>query len=106
MDKLGKNKMNTYYALRNAIFVTFRGQILESAFYFTLGECLAVGFTSFLVFFIKFLKDPDAPLSQGILYLIIFSMMMTTSVILRNLGFFTGYCQSISMRKTIISALF
>ena len=81
LDEKGKSKMNTYYAFRNALFATFRSEIIVAAIYFTISEGLAVGFTSFLLFFIEFLKDPDAPTEQGVQYLVIFSAMMICSVV-------------------------
>ena len=66
LDKKGKNKMNSYYAFRNALLATFKFDIMVAAIYLLVSECLAVGFTSFLIYFIKYLKDPDAPIELGI----------------------------------------
>ena len=70
---------NNYYAFRNALFSTFRGNILVIALSYLMAETLAVGFTSFIVYLIRYLKDPDATVRDGVIYIAIFALMMASS---------------------------
>jgi len=99
-------KGNFYYPVRNAIWDTFGPSICTSALFCTFSECFAIGFTSFLIVLIAFIKDPESKTLTGIGYLCIFSAMMACSSIFRNYYIFHGYVTSINMRKTLISALY
>lgn len=101
-----KDPKNGYYALRNALFVTFRSTIFYCSFLYFMADGLSVGFTSFLLYLIKYLKDPDAPISKGVEYVCTLSVMIIFSCIFRNYCYLISYNCIISMRKTIISALF
>lgn len=96
---------NHYYAFRNSLFSTFRGDVAVIALSYMMAEMLAVGFTSFIVYVIRYLKDPDAPLRDGIIYIVIFAVMMLSSSLFRNYFFFTAYVWSINMRKAIFASL-
>ena len=105
-SKYPECKENGYYALRNAMFDTYRGTTIYCAFLYFMADGLSVGFTSFLIYVIKYLKDPDAPLSQGMQYAVSLSIMIVFSCIFRNHAYLIGYNLTISMRKSLISALF
>jgi len=100
------NRLNNYYAFRDALWVTFRGDILSVALLYTVSECLSVGFTSFLIYLIKYLRDPDASLREGIIYLVLLSCMIVSSILLKNLAYFHGFNWTITMRKAMISSLY
>lgn len=98
--------MNAYYALKQAVWLTFRGEIAKITFCFVMSEGLSVGFTSFLTYLIRYLKDPDAPITDGIIYLSIFTVMICASVLFRNYAYFISYNWTISIRKSLVGALF
>lgn len=70
-----------------------------------MAELMAIGFTSFIVFLIRYLQDPDAPLRDGIIYICIFAFMMCSSSLFRNYFFFTAYSWAINMRKAIFASM-
>lgn len=70
-----------------------------------MAEGLAVGFTSFIVYLIRYLKDAEAVLSEGIVLVAILAAMMIISFLFRNYFLFAAYNWAIKMRKSIFSAL-
>lgn len=68
--------------------MTFRRDILVMALNYFFAEALSLGFTSFIVYIIKWIKDPDAEIQQGITYVIIQALMMSLFLLFRNHFFF------------------
>lgn len=95
-----------YYVLRGAIWDTFGHMFLETACYCFFGETFAIGYTSFLVVLIAFIKNPEAEVLEGIGYLAIFISMMILAALNRNFYISSGYILSVKMRKAIVCSLY
>ena len=95
-----------YVCVRRAWWLTFRFDLITSAFYSFTGECCAIGFTTSLIFLINFIKNDDAELKEGIIYLMAFGILMFLSVYCKNTFIWTGQINSTRMRKTLIAAMY
>jgi len=97
---------NSYLALRWAIWRTFRWSILRcSAIYFA-SECCSIGFTSFLMFLVRYIRDDEASTTRGITLVAIFTGIMVLSSCFRNAWYFWGLKNAIQVRKTLVAALY
>lgn len=105
-ERVSGEKQNFYYVVRGAIWDTFGKDFIETAIYCFFSESCAVGFTSFLIVLIAFIKDPEASTGEGIGYLAIFAAMMISASLFRNYYIFHGYVVAVNIRKTIITALY
>jgi ABC-type multidrug transport system fused ATPase/permease subunit len=101
-----KNSLNYYYTIRNAIWATFRKDVMIGGFTYFLGETCAVGYTSLLVYIINYLKDESASLTDGIILICIFGVLMTVGALCKNFFVFSGYQTAIKIRKTLIAAMY
>ena len=73
--------------------------------YYFMAEGLAVGFTSFTVYIIRWIKDPDAPLLDGIIFVAILGVMMTLQLVFRNQYMFIGYVWGTKIRKSVFASI-
>ena len=95
-----------YYVLRKAIWQTFKGLFLKSAFASLLENICAMLYTGSLVTLIGYIGNPDETIKDGLIYLGIFSMFMIGASVFRNLFIFSGYIFSVNLRKVMISAVY
>jgi len=77
-------KPDHYTSLRNAVFKTFGGTLIQSAFYAFIGECTVITFTTYLIIIIDYLKDENAPVYMGYIHASVYSACMIASVIFKN----------------------
>jgi len=70
------------------------------------GELCAIGFTTSLIYLIAYIKDDDAPIEEGIVYLVIFSVLMYFSAMFKNHYIFKGALIAVQMRKTLVAAMY
>ena len=101
-----KTPLSQYYAVRNAVWATFRNDIFIGAFSYFMGETCAIGYTSLLIYLINFLKDDTAPITDGIILIAIFGALMTVGALFKNFFVFQGYQTAIKIRKTLIAAMY
>ena len=110
--KFGRDAMKentplaTYYVMRNAVWATFRGNMIFTSFIYFCGESCAIGYTSFLIYLINYLKDETAPLSEGLILLAIFATLMGSGAVFKNYFVFSGYKMAIGIRKTLVAAMY
>ena len=71
-----------------------------------ISDLAAVGYTSFIVYLIDYLKDEKAETKDGILLVLAFGSLMITSLVSRNYYVFYGYMVSVRIRKTLIAAMY
>lgn len=79
-----------YYCFRDAYLRTFGFAVFKSAFYCFAGEVCAIGFTTSLINLINYIKDPEAPLEDGVYYLIAFGVLMFLSTYSKNNFIWSG----------------
>jgi ABC-type multidrug transport system fused ATPase/permease subunit len=60
----------------------------------------------FLFYLIKYLKDPEAPYTDGIWLICVYSASITVATLFRNYYIFLGYAIAIRMRKAIVSSMY
>ena len=104
--KLTGKKEVYYYIVRNALWDTFGSEVLLTAFLAFMGEFSAICYTMFLSVLITYLKNPEIKYYWGILYLVIFALMMLCSSVFRNQYIMKGSIVALKIRKTVISAMY
>ena len=97
---------NYYYPVRNAILVTFGAEILRTSAFIFLSECLVIAFTTFLITLIDYLKDPEAEVYLGVIYVVVFAALMLAASLLRNEQQLLGFKTAIRSRKCLTAALY
>jgi ABC-type multidrug transport system fused ATPase/permease subunit len=55
---------------------------------------------------ISFLSNPEATTGEGIVNIVVFAILMLCSALFRNYYVFDGYCLAVTLRKTLVSALY
>lgn len=80
-----------YYKLRDAIWDTFKKELFYVSFITLFAESCSVGYTVLLINIIDFIKDEEAPISQGIILVALFGIMMIISSITKNYYIYTGF---------------
>ena len=100
------DKPNHYLPLRNAVFATFGWDLVVAAFYAFLSECCVIGFTTYMIVLIKYLKDPDAEVYMGIIHILAFAAMMIASVAFKNEMQMLGFRNSVAIRKSLTAAIY
>ena len=78
---------------------------METVLLTFLSELFAIGYASFLIYLVKFLKDPDAPLEEGIWKACVFGVLMVANIVCKNQYMMKGSVMGIKMRKTIIGSM-
>lgn len=97
---------NYYYPVRNAILATFGAEILRTSGFIFLSECLVIAFTTFLITLIGYLKDPEAEVYLGVVYVAVFAVLMLAASLLRNEQQLLGFKTAIRSRKCLTAALY
>lgn len=69
-------------------------------------EVLAIVYTYLIRGIILFIRNKDAPYSEGIIQVSLFTVSALLSTILKNLYSFHTYKLTIKLRKTLICALY
>ena len=92
--------------LWKAAFVTFWKELILGSIVALYTEGITVSYTFSLVYLIAYLRDPDAPVSQGITLTCLYSAAVVSSAFGRNNYYCKGYVMAIKLRKTIISAMY
>ena len=80
--------------------------VFKSAFFCFTGEICAIGFTTSLIFLINYIKDEDAPFSEGVLYLVAFGVLMFTSTYCKNNFIWSGQVNATKMRKCLVASMY
>jgi hypothetical protein len=89
-----------------AIWDTFKWHVAKPAFFCYISELLALGQNSMLILMIKFINDPDMEIQYGVLYVIIFALLMSANTLCRQQYIFSGYNLSINIRKSLTGILY
>ncbi len=71
-----------------------------------IAEGITVSYVYFLFYLISYLKDPEAPYTDGIWLICVYSAAVAVSTLFRNYYIFLGYVIAIKMRKAIVSAMY
>lgn len=79
---------------------------MRNALFAFLSEMGSVGYTTFLIVLIGFIKNPEAEVWEGIGYLAIFATLMFLAAFFRNYYIADGFVIAIKVRKTLIAALY
>ena len=103
--KTGK-KGEFYYVVRGAIWDTFKWRIIYNAILAFLADCMAIGYTTFLIVFIKHIKDPESTITQGCWKLAIYIVLIICFSTLKNMQIFHGMYVATQLRKTIILSMY
>ena len=69
-------------------------------------EGIIVSTVYFLFYLINYLKDPEAPITDGVWICTVYCSAVAVSVVLRNKYIFDGYLMAIRMRKALVSTLY
>ena len=81
--KENNSNKSFYVPFRNAVWATFKWEIIKSAICNFFADCCSIGYTSFLKYLIEWLRDDDATIQQGAIYLAIFFAFMCGSTMFR-----------------------
>ena len=92
--------------VRSALWHTFRLHWGIAAFFGIVGECSGIFSCFFITFLIRYLRDPDAPLEDGIKFVSIFLVVNIFSALCRNFYIHYGFITSIRMRRTLVAVIF
>ena len=84
LEKSTGEKQEYYYVLRNAVWDTFGKKVLLNAFMTFSSDMFSIAYTSYLLVLIRYIRDENATLGEGIVKLLIFSSMMTAMSLLKN----------------------
>ena len=76
--------------MRNAIWDTFGKGYLLCALYTILADVFAIGFTTYLIELINFIKNPNGTAGEGFYKLLVFSFLMIVSLLLKNAQIWQG----------------
>ena len=101
-----EGKADHYTSLKWAVFRTFGGSLLHSAFFAFLGECTVIAFTTYMIVIIDYLKDEVVPRYMGYVHAVIFSALMIASVICKNESQIIGFKNSVAIRKSLTAAMY
>ena len=98
---------NGYYqVVKRAIWTTFKWDILWASFLSFIADLFAIGFTTFIIVLIRFIKAPNTDIWTGVGYSAIFGTLMFLMGICRNQYMFAGMRLGVRIRKTLISSMY
>jgi ABC-type multidrug transport system fused ATPase/permease subunit len=92
--------------VRNSIWATLYKDYLLAVLSALIAEGITVSYVYFLFYLISYLKDPDAPYTDGIWLICVYSAAVALSTVFRNYYIFLGYVIAIKMRKAIVSSMY
>lgn len=92
--------------MRSALWDTFGGMVTLSSILFFIADVCGMCYIAMVLMLTNYLKNPDTFIEEGVLYVAIFALLMFSSAIARNHFYYIGVRCSITMRKTLISALY
>ena len=95
-----------YICVRNALFRTFIGEIMLGNLLCVIAETSSIGFTTSLIYLIAYIKDDDAEISTGIIWLCAFSILMLMSTLFKNHYMMAGANTAVRMRKTLVASMY
>lgn len=79
-----KDNKTFYYVIRGTLYDTFKFDVFVTAFFAFMGEFSAIAYSMFLKVLVDYLKDDEAPIYMGVIYVLIFGLLMLCSSICRN----------------------
>ena len=80
----GKPENGFYGVIKSALWTTFKWDILWSSFLSFISDVFAIGFTTFIIVLIKFIKEPDTNVWVGVGYSAVFGALMFAMGMCRN----------------------
>jgi ABC-type multidrug transport system fused ATPase/permease subunit len=92
--------------VRNSIWATFGGDFVKASLSAIIAESITVSYVYFLFYLINYLKDPEAPYTDGIWLVCVYSAAVAIATLFRNYYIFLGYAIAIRMRKAIVSTMY
>ena len=92
--------------VKGACWMTFRWYWLTSTAFAIFGECCGIFNCYFTSHLIKYLRDEDAPLEDGIKMAVAFSVIQITNTLCKNFYVHYGFLTSIRMRRTLVAVIF
>lgn len=92
--------------VKNAVWRTFRTEWLISALFGVIGESTGVFSCFYISFLIKYIRDEDAEVTEGIKHLCIFIATCIVNQVCRSYYVFYGSITAIKMRKTLVDVIF
>lgn len=104
-EKQGKTP-DFYYILRNAIFKTYIWDIVFCTFYIAVAEIVSVFYSYFIGNLIRFIRNPDAPVTEGVYLTVVFIVAILISSVMRNVFYFHSYRTFLLMRRTLITGMY
>lgn len=98
--------MDWHKVLTRALKKTLWFEMLKCAFLAFISESIAVFYSFFTGVMIRYIQDPDAPTSTGILYVVIFFLAQVFAQTLRANYIMIGMEFSIKMKRLLVGALY
>jgi ABC-type siderophore export system fused ATPase/permease subunit len=95
-----------YTFIRNSIWQTFKWDFISCALIAFIAEAITVTYVFFMFYLITYLKNPDAPYTDGIWICAVYSFAVFISTVFRNKYIFDGYLMAIKMRKVVVSNMY
>ena len=92
--------------VKGALWSTFRWNWIKAAIYSCIAECTGVFQCYLITFLVNYIRDEDAPYTEGIKLVVIFGLLSGTSQMTRGFYIHTGYMTSICMRRTLVAILY
>ena len=92
--------------VKRALWKTLWKYVIEATITSLIGEFTGVLSCFLLSYLINYIRDPDAPLINGLIYTTIFSIFIASQQLLRSLYYHMGFMTSIRMRRTLVAVIF
>jgi ABC-type bacteriocin/lantibiotic exporter with double-glycine peptidase domain len=92
--------------LKTALWRIMRADYLLCSFVSLIAECLSVCYTFMLMYIIRYLKDENAEVKEGMILAGGFSFLVLISGLFRNYYIFGGYHMAVKVRKVLVSAMY
>ena len=92
--------------VKKALWKTLWKYVIVATITSLIGEFTGVFSCFLLTYLINYIRDPDAPLINGLLYTAIFSLFIASQQLLRSLYWHMGFMTSIRMRRTLVAVIF
>ena len=92
--------------VRMALFKTFKWDFITCASFTIVGECTGIFSCYFISFLIKYLRNEEAPYTEGVYLIIIFMVVSLVQQLCRNFYVQYGFITAVRMRRTLVAVLF